>query len=201
MIIRGVFCIKGFDFQKRIERGQRGDVILKDPFAGDAFLRIKNVHGNGRGWLGFSMKRQKKKNKADDQLHGNESSGNQIWSWDFKFAGDAGLAEAAGRNGIFQSVFQMLCPQRFGSEIIPTSVFVVTFLRYGAPRAPGNALPAFPIPELKTILFRVVIALLTGGQLQEGNHASDPHGHSLGRDKPVVETECPQAAGKGGVTL
>ena len=88
-------------------------------------------------------------------------SGDQVGSGDLKFTGDAGLAKTTGGRKGFWAVLRPSCLHRFGIEVVPAFILVMTFFGDRTRRTPLHALSAFFISEEKAIFLRVVVSPIT----------------------------------------
>src|SRR4030042_5371734 len=91
--------------------------------------------------------------------------------------------------------------QRLRVDVLPAFVLVMSFLRNSAGGTSRDAFAAFFIPEDQTILFGILISLVTRCQLQEGDNTPHPDGHPFGCDEAIVQAEGPEAAGIGCMAL
>ena len=135
------------------------------------------------------------------EIKGHEPLCDQIRPRDLRLAWDTCLAQAAGGRRAFQPVFQPFLMQGFGADIVPTLIFIVTPLRNGAHRTPGDAFPTGFISKEEAILPEMTVFFLAWMQLQEGHDTPDSYGTPPGRDKSITQTERPEAARVGHVAF
>ena len=127
--------------------------------------------------------------------------GDQIRPWNFKLTGDSRLTQTTGAGEFFQPIFHSLCPEELGTQVFFASIFVVPIFRDGTDRTPGDTFPAFFVSKVEAIFPGMTIPSLRGYQLQKEDDTSDAHGHSLGCDETVIETEGPETTNKGDMPL
>ena len=76
--------------------------------------------------------------------------------------------------------------QRFGADIVPTFVLIVTPLCDGADRTSGDALSTGFISKEEAILSEMAVFFFSRWQLQKGDDTSNSHSTPLGSDESIT---------------